>query len=131
MHLWKGHNDCEPAWVCPMTVAPLPTGRQHRKRANPQALSATDALAYVERKETLYRAARMARTDIYGAWEMCQVEIPNRTRLFSLKPSGIGTPEVESLSGYIARLAQAHVVSVGNLLGRGLRGRDRRTSSVA
>jgi hypothetical protein len=131
MHLWKGHNDCEPAWVCPMMVAPLPTGHQHREPANPQALSATDALVYVERKETLYRAARMARTDIYCQWEICSVEIPERTRLFSLKPAGIGTPEVESLSGYIARLAQAHVVSVGNLLGRGLRGRDRRTSSVA
>lgn len=73
----------------------------------------------------------MARTEIYGQWEMCPVEIPKRTRLYSLKPVGIGTAEVESLSGYIARLAQAHVVSVGNLLGRGLSGRDRCKSSVA
>jgi transcriptional regulator with XRE-family HTH domain len=73
----------------------------------------------------------MARTDIYGKWELCPVEIPKRTRLFSLEPAGIGTPEVESLSGYIARLAQAHVVSVGNLLGRGLTGGDRRKSCVA
>jgi TniQ len=73
----------------------------------------------------------MARTGIYGQWELGPVEIPNRTRLFSLEPAGIGTPEVESLSGYIARLAQAHVVSVGNLLGRGLTGRKRCKSSVA
>ena len=73
----------------------------------------------------------MARTGIYDRWELCPVEIPNRTRLFSLEPAGVGTPEVESLSGYIARLAQAHVVSVGNLLGRGLTGRNRCNSSVA
>jgi len=73
----------------------------------------------------------MARTGIYGRWELCPVEIPTRTRLYSLEPAGIGTPEVESLSGYIARLAQAHVVSVGNLLGRGLTGRNLCNSSVA
>jgi transcriptional regulator with XRE-family HTH domain/AraC-like DNA-binding protein len=65
---------------------------------------------------------RMADT-IYDSWEAPPLVIPNRTRLFSLTPIGVGTPDVESLSGYIARLAQAHVVSVGNLLGRGLMGR--------
>jgi hypothetical protein len=73
----------------------------------------------------------MGRTAIYERWEMRPVEMPNRTRLFSLEPAGIGTPEGESLSGYIARLAQSHVVSVGDLLGRGLTGRDQRKSSVA
>jgi hypothetical protein len=62
---------------------------------------------------------------------MCPLDIPRRTRLFSLTPAGIRTPEVESLSGYIARLAQAHVVSVGNLLGRGLTERGRWESSDA
>lgn len=71
----------------------------------------------------------MGETAIYGSWELCSVEIPDRTRLFSLEPIGIGTPEVESLSGYIARLAEAHVLSVGNLLGRGLT--ERRRSLVS
>ena len=43
-----------------------------------------------------------------------------RSRLYGLDPVGIGTPFVESLSGYVARLADAHAVSVGDLVGREL-----------
>jgi TniQ len=43
--------------------------------------------------------------------------IPPRSRLFCLEPIGVGTPDVESLTGYIARLAEAHSVSAGVLFG--------------
>jgi hypothetical protein len=46
-----------------------------------------------------------------------------------LAPVGIGTSDVESLSGYIARLAQAHVVSVADLVGQELMGRHCRSVS--
>jgi hypothetical protein len=54
----------------------------------------------------------------YGLWEAQVIEAPARSRLYSLTPVGIGTPQVESLSGYIARLAEAHVLSVGDMVGR-------------
>lgn len=38
------------------------------------------------------------------------------SRFFSLEPIGIETPEVESISGYIKRLAVLHMVSVGVLI---------------
>ncbi len=40
--------------------------------------------------------------------------------LYRIEPIGRGTAEVESLSGYIARLAQAHLVPPSTLLHRGL-----------
>lgn len=43
-------------------------------------------------------------------------EVPPRSRLFSLKPESVGTSEVESLSSYISRLAQAHSVTTNLLL---------------
>lgn len=42
-------------------------------------------------------------------------EPPPRSRLYNLEPVGIGTLEVESLSGYVIRLAQAHCVRVSAL----------------
>jgi len=39
------------------------------------------------------------------------------SRLYSLEPVGIGTPFVESLTGYVARLAQEHRLSVAMLFG--------------
>ena len=44
-------------------------------------------------------------------------EIPRRSRLYSLEPMNIGTAEVESLTGYVARIAEAHCVSVADLTG--------------
>lgn len=38
------------------------------------------------------------------------------TALFGLEPIGVGTPFVESLSSYVARLAAAHMLSVSALL---------------
>jgi AraC-like DNA-binding protein len=46
--------------------------------------------------------------------------LPLRSRLYPVEPIGIGTPWVESLSGYVSRLAEAHAVSVGDLVGREL-----------
>jgi hypothetical protein len=54
----------------------------------------------------------------YECWNLKPVDIPARSFLYSIPPIGIGTPQVESLSGYIARLAEAHAISVGDLFGR-------------
>lgn len=51
----------------------------------------------------------------YETWELNSPVLPPTTRLYSLSPIGVGTPMVESLTGYIARLAEAHCVSTGLL----------------
>lgn len=56
----------------------------------------------------------------FDSWDCKPPPLPHRSRLYSLEPIGIGTPLVESLSGYVARLADAHAVSVGDLAGREL-----------
>ena len=43
--------------------------------------------------------------------------IPKRRRLYSLEPMNVGTAEVESLTGYVARTAEAHCVTVSDLAG--------------
>jgi hypothetical protein len=51
--------------------------------------------------------------------ELCnlqEITIPPRSRLYHLRPIGIGTPYVESLTGYIARLAEEHCLSTGILV---------------
>lgn len=45
-----------------------------------------------------------------------EATIPPRSRLFSLRPIGIGTSRVESITSYVARLAEAHCVTVGDLV---------------
>ena len=52
----------------------------------------------------------------YELWNLELPNIPPRSHLFHLEPIGIGTPYVESLTSYIARLADAHSVSVGTLI---------------
>ncbi len=42
--------------------------------------------------------------------------MPPRSRLYSLEPIGIGTPQTESLTSYISRLAAAHSVRVRDLV---------------
>lgn len=49
-------------------------------------------------------------------WDLTLPVTPPRSRLYSLEPVGIGTSGVESLTGYIARLANAHYVPVGSLI---------------
>ena len=42
--------------------------------------------------------------------------VPTRSELFPLSPMGIGTPFVESLTGYLGRLAGAHSLFVSDLI---------------
>lgn len=44
------------------------------------------------------------------------ITVPARSHLYSLPPQGVGTPIVESLTGYITRLAEAHCVYPVKLL---------------
>ncbi len=53
-------------------------------------------------------------------WEVTMPDIPSRSRLVPIEPIGIGTGFVESLTSYVTRLAEAHAVSVGDLVGREL-----------
>jgi transcriptional regulator with XRE-family HTH domain len=52
----------------------------------------------------------------------CEIWLPAslprilHSRLYALEPQGVGTPYVESLTSYIARLSDAHSISVRNLL---------------
>lgn len=43
-------------------------------------------------------------------WDVTLPPLPPRSRLYHLTPVGLGTPYVESLTGYVARLAEAHNV---------------------
>jgi hypothetical protein len=49
-------------------------------------------------------------------WDDLSIPEPKCTRLFHLKPIGVGTPEVEAFSSYIARLAREHNVRLWDLL---------------
>lgn len=55
-------------------------------------------------------------SDIYEVWDLPKVAIPARSTLYTLKPVGVGTAFVESLTSYIARLADAHCVFSGRLM---------------
>ena len=52
----------------------------------------------------------------FDSWDLTPVPVPARSRLYSLQPIGVGTPLVESLSGYLIRLATAHAVRVCDLI---------------
>ena len=58
----------------------------------------------------------------FESWSLTRPPVPPRSRLYPLEPLGIGTPLVEGLTGYIARLAETHSVSVADLVGRVLSG---------
>jgi hypothetical protein len=57
---------------------------------------------------------------LFDCWDCTAVDLPPRSRLYSLNPIGIGTSFVESVTGYVSRLADAHAVSVADLVGREL-----------
>jgi hypothetical protein len=57
---------------------------------------------------------------LYGDWESSRAIWNSRRYLYALPPIGVGTAVVESLSGYIARLAAAHAVETGVLVNREL-----------
>jgi hypothetical protein len=54
----------------------------------------------------------------YEVWTVAPPEIPPRSVLYHLSPIAVGTPGVESLTSYLARLAEAHSISCGMLLKR-------------
>src|SRR5688572_29411716 len=58
---------------------------------------------------------------VYESWD-CDLPgtFPERSHLYHLRPIGVGTAGVESLTGYIGRLAEAHNVRTGVLLTREL-----------
>lgn len=57
----------------------------------------------------------------YEAWDTGTPLLPRVTRLYHFSPIGLGTPIVESLTGYIVRLAEAHCVSAGVLYWKEIR----------
>jgi AraC-like DNA-binding protein len=57
----------------------------------------------------------------YDGWEPPRSEITPRSYLYRLAPIGVGTAAVESLTGYISRLAAAHAVEPGILINKELR----------
>src|SRR5262245_30054680 len=52
----------------------------------------------------------------YEHWELALPELSPRSALYQIRPIGIGTAESECLTSYLARLANAHHLSVGDLL---------------
>ena len=54
----------------------------------------------------------------YELWNIAPPILPLRSRLYSLAPMGSGTPQVECLTSYMMRLADAHAVSLGTLVRR-------------
>ena len=57
-----------------------------------------------------------ANLKLYPSWNVQKTPIPPRSRLYHLEPIGVGTPYVESLTGYVARLAQQHCVTTRRLI---------------
>jgi len=57
---------------------------------------------------------------IYESWDLTLPALPPRSRLYCLEPVGVGTVYIESLTGYIARLAEAHGVHTRTLVVREL-----------
>jgi AraC-like DNA-binding protein len=53
---------------------------------------------------------------LYQSWDVQKPAIPPRSRFYHLEPIGVGTPYVESLAGYLIRLALEHCVNVGQLI---------------
>ena len=54
----------------------------------------------------------------YDSWDLEKPLIPKRSRFYQLEPVGVGTPYVESLTGYITRLCESHSVLPGVLISR-------------
>jgi hypothetical protein len=52
----------------------------------------------------------------YELWDVTLPPLPPRSRLYYLAPIGLGTPYVESLTGYVARLAETHNVRTRTLV---------------
>jgi DNA-binding transcriptional regulator YdaS (Cro superfamily) len=55
---------------------------------------------------------------LYESWDLQIPPCPPHSRLYHLAPVGVGTPDVESLTSYVSRLALAHGVSLRVLTSR-------------
>ncbi len=55
-------------------------------------------------------------SESYEAWTVALPSMPPPSTLYALQPVGVGTPQVESLTSYIARVALAHCVFPGVLM---------------
>ncbi|MBD2605768.1 TniQ family protein [Scytonema hofmannii FACHB-248] len=69
---------------------------------------------------------------LYPSWNTQKPPIPPRSRLYNLEPIGIGTHYVESLTGYVIRLAEQHCITTRQLLLNEiapLMGRERKLSN--
>jgi hypothetical protein len=55
-------------------------------------------------------------SELYEEWTLSLPSMPSLSTLYPLNPIGIGTPLVESLTSYIARVALAHYVFPGVLM---------------
>nr|WP_290221393.1 TniQ family protein [Trichocoleus desertorum] len=53
---------------------------------------------------------------VYDSWNLEEPALPPRSHLYYLEPIGLGTPYVESLTGYVARLSKTHYVETGMLI---------------
>ena len=53
--------------------------------------------------------------EVYERWELELPAAPPRSKLYCLTPFGVGTAQVEGLTGYLMRLAEAHHVEWGVL----------------
>src|SRR6266516_4530489 len=49
-------------------------------------------------------------------WHLTSIALPERSTLYAPAPIGVGTPLCESLTSYLARLAEPHSVYPGVLL---------------
>lgn len=70
---------------------------------------------------------------IYESWGDLNLKdtLPKRSYLYHLQPIAVGSGHVESLTGYIARLSEAHSVATGALLALELRPRVSSAPGVA
>ena len=59
---------------------------------------------------------------VFEAWDLAIEPVAARSRLYALPPIGLGTPFVESLSGYFVRLAEAHAVWASSLASKEISG---------
>lgn len=54
--------------------------------------------------------------DLCDTWDLTLPVYPPHSRLYALEPLGMGTPNLESLTSYLTRLAEAHSVSLRTLV---------------
>lgn len=65
-------------------------------------------------------APSKSKLQIYDSWDLAKPKTSPRSRLYHLKPFGVGTARTESCTGYLARLAREHRISAHFLLSREL-----------